>query len=92
MCLYIIPWIIYKGELSAVTFKVGCYIVHSALRVYTIHDQDWYLPEPEKPAGEEDVATVKKDLRWNEREGKIIGADGSIFADIFCVYIRSLWY
>lgn len=68
------------GELSAVTFEVGCYIVRSALRVYTIHDQDWYLPEPEKPAGEEDVATVKKDLRWNERAGKIIGADGSIFA------------
>lgn len=49
------------GELSAVTFRVGCYIVRKALRVYNIHGPV-YSPELETPAKETDVALVRKDL------------------------------
>ena len=33
-----------KGELSAVTFEVGCYIVRFAKRVYNVHEYG-YTPE-----------------------------------------------
>ena len=49
------------GELSAVTFRVGCYIVRKALRVYNIHGPV-YSPKLETPAKETDVALVRKDL------------------------------
>ncbi len=52
------------GELSAATFRVGCYIVRRALRVYNIHDV-FYNPESETPADEADVALVRKDVDRN---------------------------
>ena len=58
------------GELSAVTFRVGCYIVRKALRVYNIHGPV-YSPELETPAKETDVALVKKDLKLDN--GRIAG-------------------
>jgi len=48
------------GELSAVTFRVGCYIVRSARRVYNIHEPG-YSPDLETPASIEDVELVRKD-------------------------------
>lgn len=49
------------GELSAVTFRVGCYIVRKALRIYNIHGPV-YSPELETPAKETDAALVRRDL------------------------------
>ncbi len=68
------------GEIAAVTFQVGSYTVRSALRVYTIHDSDWYLSEPDAPAEREDVERVRKDLSWDKAGGKDIRAGDSIFA------------
>lgn len=42
-----------QGEMSAVTFKVGCYIVRSAWRIYKIL-------ELEEPADKEEVELVRK--------------------------------
>ena len=49
------------GEVSAVTFKVGCYTVRSAQRVYKVHEPG-YSPELEIPAGKEEVDLVKKEV------------------------------
>lgn len=49
------------GELSAVTFPIGCYIVRSAQRVYRIHEPG-YFPEEEVPADDEEVALVRKNM------------------------------
>ncbi len=68
------------GEIRAVTFKVGCYTVRSALRVYTIQDSDWYLAEVGEPADREDVELVAKDLMLEEENGKPAGIKGSIFS------------
>lgn len=46
------------GELSAVTFQVGCYTVRSASRVYRVH-KPGYSPELEAPASREEVAFFK---------------------------------
>lgn len=51
---------LFPGELSAVTFSVGCYTVRSAQRVYRIHEPGYSL-EKESPADEEEVALVRKD-------------------------------
>lgn len=50
-----------QGELWAVTFRVGCYIVRGARRIYKIYDPG-YSPEMEKPADKEEVELVKKDI------------------------------
>ncbi len=68
------------GEIAAVTFQVGSYTVRSALRVYPIHDPDWYLSEPAAPAEREDVERVRKDLPRSKGEEKDIRAGDSIFA------------
>ncbi|MBD5474852.1 MAG: hypothetical protein HDR17_02535 [Lachnospiraceae bacterium] len=49
------------GELWAVTFRVGCYIVRGARRLYKIYDPG-YSPEMEMPADKEEVEHVKKDI------------------------------
>ena len=48
------------GELSASVFKVGCYTVRSAQRVYRIHE-DGYSPELEMPADKAEVDLVRKE-------------------------------
>lgn len=48
------------GELSAVTFKVGCYTVRSAQRVYKVHEPG-YNPESEMPADKSELELVRKD-------------------------------
>ncbi|MCM1561272.1 MAG: hypothetical protein NC123_17280 [Butyrivibrio sp.] len=68
------------GEIAAVTFRVGSYIVRSALRVYQVHGPDWYLSEPDAPAEREDAETVRKDLLWKQGKEKDIRAGGGIFA------------
>lgn len=68
------------GEITAVTFRVGSYTVRSALRVYQIHDPDWYFSEPDAPAEREDVETVRKDLSKNKGKEKDIRAGESVFA------------
>lgn len=67
------------GEIVAVTVRVGCYTVRSALRVYTIHDPDWYLAEVGEPASEEDMEMVRKDPVWDNGKGNSIYAEGRIF-------------
>lgn len=67
------------GEISAVTFQVGCYTVRSALRVYGIHDSDGCPCEMEDPAGKEDIEMVRKDLVWGKGDGKVSGDRGSTF-------------
>lgn len=49
------------GELSAEVFRVGCYTVRSANRVYKICEPG-YSPERETPASPEETALVKKDM------------------------------
>ena len=49
------------GELLAVTFRVGCYIIRKAWRVYKIHGPGYFL-ELEMPADHVDVELVRKDL------------------------------
>ena len=49
-----------SGELSASVFKVGCYTVRSAQRVYRIHE-DGYSPELEMPADKAEVDLVRKE-------------------------------
>lgn len=49
------------GELSAEIFRVGCYAVRSAQRVYRVYEPG-YSPEEEIPAGSEDVELVRKDI------------------------------
>lgn len=48
-------------ELSAEVFRVGCYTVRSARRVYQVCEPG-YSPEEERPASPEDVALVRKDM------------------------------
>lgn len=67
------------GEIVAVTVRVGCYIVRSALRVYTIQDPDWYLAEVRETASEEDIEMVRKDPIWDNGKGRSIYAEGRIF-------------
>ena len=50
-----------KGELFAVTFEVGCYIVRFAQRVYNVYECG-YMPEKETPAEQADVELVRKDM------------------------------
>ena len=59
------------GELSAVTFTVGCYTVRSAQRVYKVHESG-YSPELEIPADNEELDLIKqsKDVifpNWNRK-------------------------
>jgi hypothetical protein len=49
------------GELSAVTFSVGCYTVRSAQRVYRVYGPI-YAPEKETPASWEETELVRKDI------------------------------
>ncbi len=82
------------GEIKAAIFQVGCYIVRSALRVYTIHDSNWYLSELDKPAVREDVEMVRKDLAWGKGDEKGIGVKDSTFSvwrnnGIYAGYIPS---
>lgn len=68
------------GELWAVTFKVGCYIVRGARRIYKIYDPG-YSPEMEKPADKEEVEHVKKDIGdgyKNQRFGFLIGSGSAV--------------
>lgn len=54
------------GELSAVTVRVGCYIVRRAWRVYNVHEPG-YDPELETPADEMDTALVRKNVKPDGR-------------------------
>lgn len=56
------------GELSAVTFHVGCYKVRSAVRVYNV-DEPGYSPHTETPASREDVEMIRKETEDGERLG-----------------------
>ena len=49
------------GELSAVTFRVGCYTVRSAQRLYKINGTG-YSPELDEPADKDEVGQVRKDV------------------------------
>ena len=49
------------GELSAEVFRVGCYTVRSAQRIYQIYEPG-YSPEEEVPASAEDMELVRKDI------------------------------
>lgn len=49
------------GELCAEVFRVGCYTVRSAQRIYQICEPG-YSPEQETPAGPKDVELVRKDI------------------------------
>lgn len=51
-----------KGELSAVTFQVGPYLVRKASRVYNVYEPG-YSPEDETPASDEDVEMVREDMQ-----------------------------
>lgn len=53
-----------SGEITAVTFQVGCYTVRSAQRVYKV-DEPGYSPESEQPASKAEVDIVRKDLVWD---------------------------
>ncbi len=68
------------GEIKAVTFRVGCYTVRSALRVYTIQDSDWYLAEVREPADKGDVELVRKDFMLDEGDREAAGVKGGNFA------------
>lgn len=68
------------GEIEAVTFQVGCYIVRSALRIYTIQDSDWYLTEVGEPAAKEDVEMVREDLMVSKRDGRVSEVNDSLLA------------
>lgn len=70
---------LFPGEIEAVTFQIGCYTVRSALRVYKVHDSDWYLSEVVEPADKEDVEKVRNDLILDKGDGKVTGINGSIF-------------
>lgn len=50
-----------QGELSAVTFRVGCYIVRSTFRVYKSVYDAYCDREIEVPANKEDVEFIKKE-------------------------------
>lgn len=68
------------GELWAFTFRVGCYIVRGARRLYKIYDPG-YSPEMEKPADTEEVELWKKDMgnRYrNERLSFLIGNGNAV--------------
>lgn len=49
------------GELNAEVFRVGCYTVRSAQRIYQVCEPG-YSPEQEIPATPEDVELVRKDI------------------------------
>lgn len=49
------------GELNAEVFRVGCYTVRSAQRIYQICEPG-YSPEEEVPASPEDMELVRKDI------------------------------
>lgn len=68
------------GEIKAVIFQIGCYMVRSALRVYTIQDPDWYLAEVGKPVDKEDIEMVRKDLALGKGDEKVAREKRSIFA------------
>lgn len=51
-------WELLEGELSAVVFRVGCYIVRSAQRIYKIYEPD-YRPELETPANKEETEKIR---------------------------------
>lgn len=49
-----------EGELSAQIFQIGCYVVRSAQRVYTMHTPG-YNPEKEFPVDDETLERIKKE-------------------------------
>lgn len=53
------------GEISACIFRLGCYLVRSAQRVYRISSEEVYFPEKESPASNEETEIVRKDLASN---------------------------
>ena len=55
------------GELSAVTFRVGCYIVRSALRAYRCHKVgDILEKQGQVPASQAELAAVRNDLYFKK--------------------------
>lgn len=70
------------GELSAVTFRVGCYIVRSAQRVYKIHGSGC-RSEVEVPADEEEIEIVRKDMEC--RNDATIDLEITSWNDKFCL-------
>lgn len=53
--------VLLPGEISAVIFRVGCYTVRRASRVYRVYESG-YSPELEVPANREEVESVKNEL------------------------------
>lgn len=50
-----------QGELSAVTFTVGCYTIRSAQRVYKVtEDNGAYILEDEVPANQEELKMIRE--------------------------------
>ena len=77
-----------QGELWAVTFRVGCYIVRGARRIYKIYDPG-YSPEMEKPADKEEVELVKKDIgnRYRNKPFRFSADNGNVVAGL--QYVRT---
>lgn len=50
------------GEISACIFRLGCYLVRSAQRVYKISSEGVYSPKNESPASNEETEIVRKDI------------------------------
>lgn len=77
-----------QGELWAVTFRVGCYIVRGARRFYKLYDPS-YSPEMEKPADKEEVELVKKDIgnRYRNEPFCFSADNGNVVAGL--QYVRT---
>lgn len=56
-----------QGELWAVTFRVGCYIVRGARRIYRIYGSG-YSPETEVPADKDEIGLIKKEIETGYKE------------------------
>lgn len=67
---------LFPGELSAVFFRVGCYTVRSAMRVYKVHDPDASKGQRGKiPADPAEVALVRKDSYYKTFIEPVISGD-----------------
>ncbi len=58
------------GEISACIFRLGCYLVRSAQRVYRISSEEVYFPKKECPASNEEAEIVRKDIASDMKDAK----------------------
>ncbi len=68
------------GELAAVTFRVGCYIVRSAQRVYRVYDPG-YTPQEEQPADKKEVELIRGLVMYDDQNGQCVWNERAIFTD-----------